>query len=605
MPSNNYNAIPRAAFNRGNAGHAIEHDKHDLPLRLGKEEDTNSKRQYSAEMLAKGDDMRRRYLENPKSVSQKDIDSIPRVRYEFVEDEEGYTSTTDDFNSKVDVDEDRLLNPSAQNGGGTSRYGQGRSIMIAKRNPKFHRENAAIFHRAGDAKAYGYTGPDIRGRDVYNVSTDTTLVSTDKSKSWFRSKSYIEKEFLEKVKTPKDVGRIFREILLITNDQTSIDQLRREIRVIDKTGKTVFEDNSWDGKWKCWEEVVTTRSDVFKLWPKTSSQVSDDFFTETQHYQMKKEDSTILEFFPNYGHTSLADSRAFVFLGDEMVYDCPAYYMAKGKEGSPIPHLAPHPVSQASFGVIVRFVNKDGSVNNVDVLPTPATVKIQFLKTKTWEKTMEVIYQTRPDGWIKYTKSDSPKRETPAAVPSTADVHTKYPSESWIETPYGKSIVGEVERKAQETDDAYMKRIKNNRASRKSKKNGTTPPATVVAVPVTTPTPVPAPKPVAVPAPKPAPAPVAAPAPAPKPVAATAPAPVAAPVLPPAPKPVAAPAPAPAPVPAPAPAPVPAPVPAPAPAPVADVNNDGDLRRFLDERIKQDPKLAKAIERFYILRSSA
>lgn len=482
MPPTNYNTIPRAAYNRGNASHAIEHDKHDLPLRLVKEEDTNSKRQFTPEMLARGDAIRKRYLENPKSVTQKEIDSVPTIRFRFVEDELGYLATTDDFNSLVNVDEDRLLNPSAHNGGGTSRYGQGRSIMIAKRNPKMNREHGAIFHKGGDAKAYGYTGPDIKGRDVYNVLTDTSLVSNEKSKPWFRSFSYIEKETLEKVKTPVELGKIIRETLLVTTDQNSIDQIRRYVEVENKNGKVVFESNSWDDRWKCWEELVNTRSDIFKLWPKTTKQVDEDFFADTLHYQMKKEDKQIVEFFPNYGHASFDDSRAFVFLGDEMVYDCPAYKMAKGRDGP----LAAHPASQTTFGVLIHFRNKDGLANNVDALPTPATVKIQFLKNKTWEKAMDVIYQARPEGWIKYIKPESPKKRAPAASaqpPAVPDLpvapQLAYPNEIWVDTPHGVSIKDEVKRKAGETDTAYMKRVKTNRTSRESKKQKrNTPPAT-------------------------------------------------------------------------------------------------------------------------------
>jgi hypothetical protein len=473
MNPTNYKMVPRAAVVRGDACQAIDHDKHDLSLRLTKEEDTNSVRQFTPEMLAQGNEIRKRYLANPKSVSQREINSVPTISYDFQETEDGYVATTVDYNSIVDVNEERLLNPSTSNGGKTSRYGKGRSIMIAKRDPTQGNENSATWHKGGDNKAYGYTGPDIRGRDIYTVATEPGLPSNDSNKSWFRSKSYIDKDTLEKANTPQQVGTIIREILLITTNQSNIDSVRRTIRVVDKSGNVVFDENSWDGRWKCWEEVVTTRNDLFKLWPKNRKEIGPNSFVETQHYKMLKEDAELAKLFPNYGHLSFADSRAFLFLGDEMVQDSPAFIMA---------NLASHPASQTSYGVIVRFMNEDGTANNVDVLPTPATVKIQFLNLcKIFKKAVEAIHASRPDGWIKYTKSESPKKKitkvTPPPVvpvipqpPVVKTVHDTYPDETWVDTTYGLSIEGEVNRNANESDTAYMKRIKTNRKSRESKK---------------------------------------------------------------------------------------------------------------------------------------
>lgn len=473
MAPTNYKMVPRAAVARADACQAIEHDKHDLSLRLTKEEDTNSVRQYSPEMLARGNEIRNRYLLNPKSVSRAEIDSVPMIAYEFRETEDGYESTTTDYNSMVDVNEDRLLNPSTSNGGKTSRYGKGRSMMLAKRDPTQTHKNSATWHKAGDSKAYGYTGPDIQGRDIHNVTTEPGLPSNDVQKAWFRSESYIDIDTLEKAKTPRELGAVVREILLMTTNQVNIDTIRRSIKVVDKNGATAFEDNSWDGNWKCWEENVMSNKKVFKLWPKNRKEIGPNAFVETQHYQMLEEDPNIARMFPNYGHPSFADSRGFLFLGDEMVEDCPAYVMA---------NLAPHPASQASFGVIVRFMNADGTADNVDVLPTPATIKIQFLnQCKIFKKAMEAIRDSRPNGWIKYDKSQSPKRKPAAAkqvvaptvptLPQTVKtVQETYPDEKWVTTKNGLSVEGEQPRKANESDSAYMKRVAVNRYSRTNKK---------------------------------------------------------------------------------------------------------------------------------------
>ena len=497
MAPTNYKMIPRAAVARGDACQAIEHDKHDISLRLTKEEDTNSLRQYTPEMLARGNAIRERYLANTKSVSQADIESVPMITYEFRETEYGYESSTTDYNSTVSVDEDRLLNPSTVNGGKTSRYGKGRAMMLAKRDPTQTHPYSVTWHKTGDAKAYGYTGPDIQGRDIHNVATETGLPSNNMQRAWFRSESYIDKDTLERVKTPRDLGVTVKEVLLITNNQSNIDNVRRSIKVIDKNGATMFEENSWDAKWKCWEETVLTRKDLFKLWPKTRKEIGPNAYEETLPYQMLKEDPELLKIFPNYGHLSHADSRAFLFLGPEMVEDCPVQIMGRSRE-DPTKPLADHPSSQTSFGAIVRFMNADGTADNVDVLPTPATVKIQFLKScKIMKAALEAIRDSRPNGWIKYSKSESPKNRKLVAKPVVATmpvrqsenataVETSHSEEKWMNTVHGPSIEGEQPRKANESDAVYMKRITTNRNSRNGKKqkrelarSGATSPASV------------------------------------------------------------------------------------------------------------------------------
>lgn len=496
MAPTNYKMVPRAAVARGDACQAIEHDKHDLPLRLTKEEDTNSLRQFTPEMIARGNAIRERYLADSTSVTQDEIDSVPTIAYEFRETKDGYESITTDYNSTVNVDEDRLLNPSTTNGVGTSRYGKGRAMMLAKRDPTQTHPYSVTWHKSGDAKAYGYTGPDIQSRDSFNVATDPSLPSNDKNKAWFRSESYIDKDALEKAKTPRGIGVMVREVLLITNNQTNIDNVRRSITVTDKNGVIVFEDNSWDGRWKCWEEIVLTRKDLFKLWPKIRKELGPNAYEEMLPYQMLKEDPELLKVFPNYGHLSHADSRAFLFLGSEMVEDCPVRFMGRARDDSTKP-LADHPASQTSFGAIVRFMNADGNADVVEVLPTPATIKIQFLKScKMMKAALEAIRDSRPTGWIKYSKSESPKRKPAAktvvsAPPAgqsdaTTSVQTKYPEEKWVNTEHGLSIEGESKREANESDAAYMKRIIRNRYSRNKKKqdreiarSGATSPASV------------------------------------------------------------------------------------------------------------------------------
>lgn len=372
-------------------------------------------------------------------------------------------------NSTGDANRERLLSPSALNGGGTSRYAAGLPVARLKRgNPGDAFQ--VLWKKTGEPWYY----------EINNTEDGTVPKRLDMAGSpWssdtehgFVHRCVLRKETLEKfgdaagVKIDGIVPAI-REICCVGMMPETLESLDITVTVFKQDGSMVDTSNSKKQKWMPFETALMQVNDRVKINQTVSHPATLQLTAKTRYLRVVVPRNTSLPGFPRYGVTK----TSWAFIGAD------GFYTA-----IPTKDALDRSLHGASLNGRLMFTVLT-STGGVESYPTPASTKNGFLGTcPIYRKVLKAINDGKPTGYGVYTPTDTEPAVSPVEQPTKRTRTAPGADEQWHATQHGRSIIDEVERKEGETEDKYIKRVKANRSSRKSKQKRGSPPASPASV---------------------------------------------------------------------------------------------------------------------------
>jgi hypothetical protein len=299
-----------------------------------------------------------------------------------------------------DADKNRLTGPAESNGEGTARYAAGLPITRLKRaNPGD--VWSAAWKKAGEKHAtcmdnnFEISKCPLAGMGEFHPWTK-------ESDHGFVHTTPLRREKLNGVE-PKDLVATLREILCASMTPAVLARLSVTVQVKTKDG-VVSEENSVKDKWRTLEQALRA-SQGMRIWEEKTIHVGD-VVMRVVYLEMAQK--TKLIDFPHYGQAGTP--HAMLVMDEFTIADMPLHVALKRKA---------HGSSFNRRYLLVTFSLREG-VDNVELLPTPASTKTSFLPDcAIYAACMKAVTAGQPKGWAKWEAApDSPPSDGPAPAPA-------------------------------------------------------------------------------------------------------------------------------------------------------------------------------------------
>lgn len=298
-----------------------------------------------------------------------------------------------------DADELRLAGPAESNGGGTARYGAGLLITRLKR------ANEGDFWSVAWKKEGGKYAKHMNGESNTTTCPLTGMSEfhpwTKESDHGFVHTTALLREKLQGVEA-KDLIPMLREIVCTSMTPETLARLNVTIQVKTKDG-IVSEENSVKDKWRTLEQALRDSHGV-RIWAEKTIHVGE-VVMRVAYLEMAQK--TKLVDFPHYGQTGTP--HAMLAMEEFTIADMPLHVALKRKA---------HGSSFNRRYLLVAFSLREG-VNDVELLPTPASTKTGFLpECRIYAACMDAVKAHQPEGWAKWEKAAAASPTSDGSVPA-------------------------------------------------------------------------------------------------------------------------------------------------------------------------------------------